>query len=430
MDAACAIRRDPPCPCDRRRSPSCGRRGRWRRRRPPRSSPRDHRRWPPSPPRRPASRRSRRRGCRMPLTSAPIPTAACSRPSDAPRCSTRPPRRTTTPSPAARTPGLHGVEARRRSEPHLAQAVAHRGCEGAAADLHEDAVELVGHPVAPPAPKPSVRPPSRHSAFSGPCTLNGMAPASTASRKRWMHGSPGGSPARRGHVTTVAPSPSRRASTPGSAFGGTNTSRAHDAAAASVAAASAALPHDAMASGGRSALRAKAAPLGGDEVQQHTHQVTGLVGTGDVAGLVLDPHPTVGGEPELVRQGIGPLERRRAEANAIDLGHRGVELAHQRHRARVRHGVGAGEGVPCHPLAVGDERVRIIGRRFRHGPVASIRNTWARSAQLARGQRHGHGSAMSRMGAAHGTPVAGCSRCADGGDAVVELVDQPSHTST
>ena len=40
---------------------------------------------------------------------------------------------------------------------------------------------------------PMVRPPSRHHAFSGPCTLNGTAPAATASRKRCTHGSPGGS---------------------------------------------------------------------------------------------------------------------------------------------------------------------------------------------------------------------------------------------
>ena len=52
--------------------------------------------------------------------------------------------------------------------------------ERPAADLHEHAVgcltghvgvgiSVISHPI--------VRPPSRHSAFSGPCTLNGIAPA-------------------------------------------------------------------------------------------------------------------------------------------------------------------------------------------------------------------------------------------------------------
>ena len=41
--------------------------------------------------------------------------------------------------------------------------------------------------------QPIVRPVSRLSAFSGPCTTNGTAPSSTAARKRCTHGSPGGS---------------------------------------------------------------------------------------------------------------------------------------------------------------------------------------------------------------------------------------------
>ena len=100
---------------------------------------------------------------------------------------------------------------------------------------------------------PSVRPPSRHSAFSGPCTANGSAPAATASRKRYTHGSPGGSSGRRGQMFTSACSACSRASTASLAHGGTNTRIRHPSAAASVDAAMAALPHDEMASGGRSA---------------------------------------------------------------------------------------------------------------------------------------------------------------------------------
>ena len=99
--------------------------------------------------------------------------------------------------------------------------------------------------------QPRVRPPSRHHAFSVPCTLNGIAPAATASRKRCTHGSPGGSPGIRGHSTTVAPSCTNRFVTWRFAEGGTKTRIGHETAVASVAAASAAFPHEAIASGGR-----------------------------------------------------------------------------------------------------------------------------------------------------------------------------------
>ena len=59
---------------------------------------------------------------------------------------------------------------------------------------------------------PSVRPPSRHSAFSGPCTVNGIAPPATASRKRSIAGSPAD---RRRAVRTVwIRAPSRSSSSP------------------------------------------------------------------------------------------------------------------------------------------------------------------------------------------------------------------------
>ena len=82
-------------------------------------------------------------------------------------------------------------------------------------------------------------------------TENGTAPSRTASRKRCTHGSPGGSVVSRGQVTTCAPRWSSRSTTAGSAVGGTNTRIGHCTDAARVAAASAALPHDVMASGGR-----------------------------------------------------------------------------------------------------------------------------------------------------------------------------------
>ncbi len=74
-----------------------------------------------------------------------------------------------------------------------------------------------------------------------------------------------------------------------SAQSGTNTSSGHSDRCASVAAAMAALPHDAMASG---AARAPGQPerLGGAQVQEGAGEVPALVAPADVAGLVLDPH--------------------------------------------------------------------------------------------------------------------------------------------
>ena len=98
---------------------------------------------------------------------------------------------------------------------------------------------------------PMVRPPSRHHAFSVPCTPNGTDPAATASRNRNTHGSPAGSESRRGHTVTVAPSVKSVSSTVADADGGTKTSIGHSTARAIVEAAIAALPHDAMARRGR-----------------------------------------------------------------------------------------------------------------------------------------------------------------------------------
>ena len=98
-----------------------------------------------------------------------------------------------------------------------------------------------------------VRPPSRHHAFSGPWTPKGTLPAATASRKRCTHGSPGGSSSRRGHVSTRAPRPSRIARVAASAVTGTKTRIGQSTARASVLAAIAALPQEAMARGGRDA---------------------------------------------------------------------------------------------------------------------------------------------------------------------------------
>ena len=100
--------------------------------------------------------------------------------------------------------------------------------------------------------QPRVRPPSSASAFSGPCTVKGIDPAATASRNRNIAGSPAGSDGRRSQRWTRAPSRSSSEPNPSLIQVGTYTSIGQFAAAANVAAASAALPQDAIANGGRS----------------------------------------------------------------------------------------------------------------------------------------------------------------------------------
>ena len=71
--------------------------------------------------------------------------------------------------------------------------------------------------------QPIVRPPSRHHAFSGPCTPKGIAPATIASRNLNTHGSPGGSVASLAQRTTFAFSALKILSVGASACSGTNT---------------------------------------------------------------------------------------------------------------------------------------------------------------------------------------------------------------
>ena len=81
---------------------------------------------------------------------------------------------------------------------------------------------------------------------SMPWQVNGTAPVATNSRNRRMHGSPA-SPSRRSQTRTSAPRSSRRSKTAGSAHVGTWTASGRLAARATMAAASAAFPHEEMA---------------------------------------------------------------------------------------------------------------------------------------------------------------------------------------
>ena len=100
--------------------------------------------------------------------------------------------------------------------------------------------------------QPIVRPPSRQSPFSGPCTVKGTAPPATASRNRCTHGSPGGSVGHPGHSDQPAPSSRRRATHGRQRPVGTKTCNGPlRGPRPAWPRPTAALPHDAMASGGR-----------------------------------------------------------------------------------------------------------------------------------------------------------------------------------
>ena len=200
--------------------------------------------------------------------------------------------------------------------------------------------------------------------FSMPCTVNGMAPSLTASRNRWMHGSPAGSVDRRGHSTISASSSVSRASTTGSALGGTNTRRGHAIAAANVEAANAALPHDAMANGGRSTV-----PLHGERPNDSAvlrcsrigEEVPRLVAAGNLPGLVLDPYATIHAESERVTEGVRSTERSHMEPGPRDRGNLGIELRHECSAGGLRHAVSRGKAVPSKKWPEGNERVPVVG---------------------------------------------------------------------
>ena len=196
---------------NRRRRAQRGRSPPTRRPRWPRRDCRRSRRWRR---RRPTSRRSRRRGCPSPPTPAPSPTAACTPPTGGAagrsRCAPRTPR----PARTVRTPPLCTAWIRAGGASPSSRSASPTTVASAPPPTWTKIRSGTTGPSWAASSQPIVRPPSRHRASSGPWTLKGTAPASTAARKRWMHGSPGGSPAERAHTTSGAPSCSRRSSDP------------------------------------------------------------------------------------------------------------------------------------------------------------------------------------------------------------------------
>ena len=97
--------------------------------------------------------------------------------------------------------------------------------------------------------------------------------------------------------------------------------------------------------------------------------MAGLVAAAHVVRVVLHPHATIGGEPQLVAERIGSGERGGDEPVALHRGHLRVELGHHRCASRRREAGSRGEAVPREVWAEREERVRLVGpisERYRH----------------------------------------------------------------
>ena len=262
-------------------------------------------------------------------------------------------------------------------------------------------------PMASITSKPIDRPVSRHSAFSGPWTAKGMAPAATASRNRCTQGSPGGSSATRGQTVTSAPSSRRRATTGAAAQVGTNTSTGHAAALARVAAASAALPQEAMASRRSLGDGRHAELLGGQQVQQDAGEVPAPCGS----------RPRCPCRPSPARRHRGRTPGPRSGAGS---GRTGVTTkptpstavtASSRERtslARSSAPIPWASAKAAHAYRLSKATSGLGSSPNRTGAGGRTRNmTWWRSAAVAFGHRHGHGVATGDLGPADRTAEAG-----------------------
>ena len=99
--------------------------------------------------------------------------------------------------------------------------------------------------------------------------------------------------------------------------------------------------------------------FGDFEVEQHAHQVTALVGAGDVVRLVLHPHAAVRAESECIGQVPVTAKRRCLEAAAGDVGDLGIEAADQRDERLVGDSPLSRAVIAVEERAEGDERLAL-----------------------------------------------------------------------
>ena len=247
--------------------------------------------------------------------------------------------------------------------------------------------------------KPIVRPVSRHSAFSGPWTANGMAPAATARAERGARtGRRAGRRAPAGRRLTSAPSSrepgQRRAGRPTS---GRTPAAATPTARASVAAASAALPHEAMASA--RSLPATGATPSRSAASRCSRMPTRCRALWLPATLPVSSftqHAAIAREPQgLAQRGRERAKGVTAEADAVDRRDGLVEASAPARPDRRRPSRGPRRTPPRRSRR---RRPRAGSGRRRTAPAPGDRHagTGRGGGRLRRafGQRHGHGVAI------------------------------------
>ena len=330
-----------------------------------------------------ASRRSRRRGCPSAadrgssshghMHSCPVRA----RPRPSPTRGAAP-----TPGPAARSPRSARRGAAGGTPASAAPAPTHVG-QRAAADLHEDPVErraerVLGH-----------LPADRAAAVEAQRVLRALHAERHRARRRRPRGSGGRTdrPAgRRPRAGSRRPRPRRAAcervrATDGSAHGGTNTSSGQSTGGGQRRRRQRGVPARGDGQRRPRGRRRDAEPLGGQQVQQDRRSGDGPCGsrpTLPVSSFTQTPPSTA--EAERVGEPVGPVERRDAEAGAVD---RGDARRRPRARARPRRRsvmpLATRERVPRQPAPIRDERVRVVDRPQRPGPAARCAARGARS---------------------------------------------------
>ena len=130
------------------------------------------------------------------------------------------------------------------------------------------------------------------------------------------------------------------------------------------------------------------------EVQEHTHQVPRLVRAGDVAGLVLDPHPAATLKAQALGEVLAALEGRGPKTNAVHGGDGTVEALDQGQELLVRHPARHGAVVAVQEGPVPGERLgpRPVPRREAHpgrveGPDQDVVNVTLTGPGAAEGVR-------------------------------------------
>jgi hypothetical protein len=183
----------------------------------------------------------------------------------------------------------------------------------------------------------------------------------------------------------------------------------------------------------RRAGREVAELLGGSEVEQDREEVARLLAAAHSPGLVLHPDAAAVGEAECVGQRIGPSERRRPEPGAGDIRDRCVELTDKTAAGLAVHPVGVGVGGPGELVVVAHVRVGVLAQLRIVRWLVALDDLQDVAAVVRRrvgaAPRERRGDVDGRR--THGTAPAGdAHRCGQPATRALKSSIMSSHTST